>query len=89
MAWFEINGTEIRSNDTNPWGEYNRWGLRIGGRWCLDYTWKLYFGISDDDWNNKSNNLKTDQDFYDFCEWLGVRYKKDGKIYKKGKEVGI
>ena len=80
--WFEINGNEIRSNDTNPWGEHNRWGLYIGGRWCLDYTWKLMFGISTEDWNDKCFNLKTNNDFYDFCDWLGVKYKKDGTIYE-------
>ena len=87
MAWFQINGREIRSIDINPWsGENNRWGLFIGGRWCLDYTWKLVFGISTEDWNAKTANLKTDQDFYDFCEWLGVWYQKDGIIYKRGEK---
>ena len=85
MAWFEINGNHIISRNYNPWGEYNGavWGLYIGGRWCLDYTWKLIFGISDIDWANKSDNIKTDKDFYDFCEWLGVYYKKDGVIYRR------
>ena len=88
MAWFEINGNHIVSHDYNPWCEYNGavWGLYIGGRYCLDYTWKLIFGISDIDWANKSDNIKTHKDFYDFCEWLGVYYEKDGVIYKHGEK---
>lgn len=90
MAWFEINNYEIVAKDHlsgTQWGIYECWGKFIGGRWCLDYTWKLTFGISDKDWNTKCNELKTDKDFYEFCEWLGIYYKKDGHIYIKGKEV--
>lgn len=31
-------------------------------------------------------NIKTHKDFYAFCEWLGVYYKKDGVIYKHGEK---
>jgi hypothetical protein len=88
MAWFEINGNHIVSRDYNPWSEDNGavWGLYIGGEYCLDYTWKLIFGISTDDWNNRCSNIKTDNDFYNFCEWLGVWYKKDGVIYRRGEK---
>ena len=44
------------------------------------------FGISTDDWNNRCSNIKSHKDFYDFCEWLGVNYKKDGIIYKRGEK---
>lgn len=76
MAWFEINGNHIVSHDYVPWNEDNGavWGLYIGGRWHLDYTWKLMLNISTDDWNNRCSSIKTHKDFYDFCEWLGVYY---------------
>lgn len=88
MSWYEINGNRIVSNDYNPWSEDNGtvWGRYIGGRYCLDYTWKLVFGISTEDWNNRCSNIKSHKDFYDFCEWLGVNYKKDGIIYKRGEK---
>ena len=88
MTWFEINCNHIISKDYNPWSADNGavWGLYIGGRWCLDYTWKLVFGISTEDWNNRCSNIKSHKDFYDFCEWLGVNYKKDGIIYKRGEK---
>ena len=86
MAWFEIIGNEIWSNEdipTNSWnnGNHDRWGVYLGGRWCLDYTFKLMFGISTEDWKTKFMNIKTDDDFYAICDWLGVRYKKNGKLY--------
>ena len=65
---------------------FNSSGRYIGGRYCLDYTWKLVFGISTEDWNNRCSNIKSHKDFYDFCEWLGVNYKKDGIIYKRGEK---
>lgn len=88
MFWYEINGNRIVSNNYNPWSEDNGtvWGRYIGGRYCLDYTWKLVFGISTEDWNNRCSNIKSHKDFYDFCEWLGVNYKKDGIIYKRGEK---
>lgn len=86
MVWFEINGNQIVSNEINPWGEHACWGIYLGGRWCLDYTWKLMFGISTEDWKTKCGNLKTDKDFYDFCDWLGVYYLKNDIIYCKGKK---
>lgn len=88
MSWFEINGTDILSKNNlsrTIFGTTERWGIYIGGRWCLDYTWKLVFGISDEAWNEKAKNIKTNKDFYDFCEWLGVYYKGgDNKIHRKG-----
>jgi len=88
MAWFEISGNRIVSRDYNHWSKDNGtvWGLNIGGRWCLDYTWKFMFGISTDDWNNRCSSIKTDNDFYNFCEWLGIWYKKDGIIYRRGEK---
>jgi hypothetical protein len=44
------------------------------------------FGISSDDWNNRCSRIKTHKDFYDFCEWLEVYYKKDGVIYRRGEK---
>ena len=91
IAWFEIRGQEIWSNDDlqdTPFGSLgeNLYGMKLGGRWCLDYWFKLMFDISDEDWENKCSNLKTDQDFYDLCEWLGIYYMKYGIIYRKGQK---
>ena len=92
IAWFEIRGEEIWSDDlspSTPWGdlgEHNRYGMRIGGRWCLDYWFKMTFGISNKDWETKCCNLRTNQDFYDLCEYLGIYYMKDNIIYRKGEK---
>lgn len=91
MAWFEIRGNEIWSNDSipdNPWGTSDNhiYGIRLGGKWCIDYTFKLMFDISSEDWHNRFENIRTDQDFYDICEWLGVYYMKQGTIYRKGEK---
>lgn len=91
-AWFEIRGQEIWSNDELPdtpfgsLGEHHRYGIKLGGKWCLDYWFKIMFGISDEDWKNKYKNLRTNQDFYDLCEWLGIYYMKDNVIYRKGQK---
>lgn len=89
MAWFEIRGNEIWSADYIPsgmGGEHHLYGMKLGGRWCLDYTFKLMFRISTEDWDNKFKNIRTDQDFYDICEWLGIYYMKQGTIYRKGEK---
>ena len=86
MWHFEIYNHIIYADNNlkGPWNRREVWGMYVG-RWVLDYTWKLSFGISENDWNNRCSNIKTDEDFYDFCNWLGVRYKYiDGQIYHKG-----
>ena len=53
MAWFEIRGQEIWSDDYIPsgmGGEHHLYGRKLGGRWCLDYWFKIMFGLSDEDW---------------------------------------
>lgn len=92
MWHFELSNQTIYATNTyledTLWSETEVWGIYIGGRWTLDYTWKLMFNISNEDWNNRCSNIKTDKEFYEFCEWLGVRYRSnDGKIYHNGKEV--
>ena len=86
MAWFVIKGEKIWSDDFYPYGEHKIYGIRLGGRWCLDYTFKLLFNISSDDWNTRFENIKTDQDFYDICEEIGVYYMKNNIIYRKGEK---
>ena len=89
MAWFEIRGEEIWTSDYIPssmGGEHHRYGIRIGGEWCLDYWFKLMFDLSNDDWENRCSHMKTNKDFYDLCEWLGIYYMKDGIIYRKGEQ---
>ena len=44
------------------------------------------FGLSNEDWENRCGNLRTDKDFYDLCEWLGIFYMKDNIIYRKGEK---
>lgn len=89
MAWFEIDGWQIFAKDhlsSTQWGSTECWGKFIGGCWRLDYTWKLTFGISTEDWNSRCLELKSDKDFYEFCEWLGIYYMKDNVIYRKGEK---
>ena len=89
MAWFEIRGQEIWSDDYIPsgmGGENHLYGIKLGGRWCLDYWFKIMFGLSDEDWKNRCSNLCTDKDFYDLCEWLGIYYMRENVIYRKGEK---
>ena len=89
MAWFEIRGQEIWSDDYIPsgmGGENHLYGIKLGGRWCLDYWFKIMFGLSDEDWKNPCSNLCSDKDFYDLCEWLGIYYMRENVIYRKGEK---
>ena len=89
MAWFEIRGQEIWSDDYIPsgmGGENHLYGIKLGGRWCLDYWFKIMFGLSDEDWKNRCSNLCTDKDFYDLCEGLGIYYMRENVIYRKGEK---
>lgn len=89
MAWFEIRGQEIWSDDYIPsemGGEHHLYGMKLGGRWCLDYWFKIMFGLSDEDWKNRCSNLCTNKDFYDLCEWLGIYYMRENVIYRKGEK---
>ena len=85
--WFVIEDRDLWDEDYlngTPWSSGgNRWGRKLGGHWCLDYWFKIMFDLSNEDWENKCSNLRTDQDFYDLCEWLGIYYMKDGIIYRK------
>ena len=88
MWHFELTSDTIYAVNSilqgSAFSECEIWGIRLGGRWVLDYTWKLSFDIPEEEWNNRCNNIKTDTDFYNFCNWLGVRYKQNGKIYHNG-----
>ena len=89
MAWFEIRGQEIWSDDyiqSGMGGEHHLYGIKLGGRWCLDYLFKIMFGLSDEDWKNRCSNLCTNKDFYDLCEWLGIYYMRENVIYRKGEK---
>ena len=44
------------------------------------------FDLSNEDWENRCCHMKTNKDFYDLCEWLGIYYMKDGIIYRKGEQ---
>ena len=67
-------------------GENHLYAIKLGGRWCLDYWFKIMFGLSDEDWKNRCSNLCTDKDFYDLCEWLGIYYMRENVIYRKGEK---
>ena len=89
MAWFEIRGQEIWSDDYIPsgmGGEHHLYGMKLGGRWCLDYWFKIMFGLSDEDWKNRCSNLCTNKDFYDLCEWLGIYYMRENVIQREGEK---
>lgn len=80
MEWFEIKGSRIVRRRTGAFGcgDGDVWGIRIGGRWHLDYTWKLMFGIGDAEWAKFSRCIFSDSDFYRFCDAVGVRYRMPG-----------
>lgn len=87
MSWFEINGNRIVARNElsgTMFGTTETWGRYLGGRWCLDYTFKLVFGLSNEDWEKRCSNLRTDSDFYELCDWLGIYYKKDGELHNYG-----
>lgn len=91
-TWFIIKDGELYDednlHDTCFTSCGNRWGLIIGGYWCIDYTFKLIFGLTDKYWqDNCGENLKTNEDLYNLFEDLGIAYKKEYSeyIHYKGK----
>lgn len=90
MAWFTIWNDKLWDEDElagTPWTSGgNMWGWRIGGKWGLDYYFKIAFDLSDEDWFGRCNNLKTNKDLYELFDWLGVKYEKDGILIWKGKK---
>ena len=53
MAWFTIWNDKLWDEDElagTPWTSGgNMWGWRIGGKWCLDYYFKIAFDLSNED----------------------------------------
>ena len=53
MAWFRIWNDKLWDEDElagTPWTSGgNMWGWRIGGKWGLDYYFKIAFDLSDED----------------------------------------
>lgn len=91
-TWFKIKNDCLYDEDylhDTLWSDCgNLWGRRLGGHWCLDYTFKLIFGLTDKYWqDNCGENLKTNNDLYDLFEDLGIAYKRDDDnlIHYKGK----
>ena len=91
-AWFKIKNDCLYDEDylhDTLWSDCgNLWGRRLGGRWCLDYTFKLIFSLTDKYWqDNCGENLKTNEDLYNLFENLGIAYKKEYSeyIHYKGK----
>ena len=91
-AWFKIENDCLYDEDYlhgTPWSDCgNLWGRRLGGRWCLDYYFKLCFNLTKEYWESKcGNNLKTNRDLYELFDDLGIAYKRneDNFIHYKGK----
>ena len=84
MGYFEIVGDKLIGH-TETSDEI--FGIYLGGRWCLDYTFKLIFQIDIEDWNTTFKNIKNDIDLYYTLNYIGLRYKKDGKLYYKGQII--
>lgn len=96
-AWFVIKNDYLYDEDNlcdTPWSNCgNLWGRKLGGRWCLDYYFKLCFDLSTEYWEMKCNNLKTDDELYELFEDLGIAYRRiddnlihyKGKLYEKGR----
>lgn len=89
--WFIIKNDCLYDEDYlhgTPWSDCgNIWGRKLGGRWCLDYYFKICFGLSTEYWETKCNDLKTNKDLYKLFEDLEIAYKRieNNFIYYKGK----
>ena len=79
-SWFVIKNDCLYDEDYlhgTQWSDCgNLWGRKLGGRWCLDYYFKLCFGLSTEYWETKCDNLRTDKDLYDLFDDLGIAYKR-------------
>lgn len=87
MFWFVIHDDMLRTSASNSYHEYAGalWGRYLGGRWCLDYWFKIYFNLSNEEWDDISENIKGDKDLYDLFDKLGIYYEYSGKIIRRGK----
>lgn len=90
-VWFTIKNDCLYDEDIlhgTPWSDCgNLWGRKLGGRWCLDYYFKICFGLSTEYWETKCNDLRTNKDLYRLFEDLGIAYKRieNNLIHYKGK----
>lgn len=87
--WFKIEGDKLWDEDylkNTPWSDGgNLWGRKLGGRWCLDYWFKLCFNLTTEFWESRCfDTLRSNQDLYDLFDEIGIAYKKDGVVYYKG-----
>ena len=87
MCWFEIFNDCLYSKCSNPWDHLNGalWGRHLGGKWCIDYYFKMCFDLSEDEWNDVSHNIKSNKDFFNLCDKLGIYYEYNGEIIRRGK----
>ena len=86
--WFQVRdcclGKELVYCSTNPfegkeiWG---RWSKHNG--WTLDYTLKLVFSISDEEWCD-FEYIETDYDLYKLFDKHRLRYLDDKEIMHDG-----
>lgn len=87
-AWFKIVNDCLYNEDYLHDTLWSECGRRLGGQWCLDYSFKLIFGLTNEYWRDNCNDkLKTNKDLYDLFEDLGIAYKKEDSeyIHYKGK----
>ena len=79
-SWFVIRNNCLYDEDYlhgTQWSSCgNLWGMKLGGRWCLDYYFKLCFGLSTEYWKTKCDDLRTNEDLYDLFDDLGIAYKR-------------
>ena len=90
-TWFIIKNDCLYDEDYlhgTQWGNCGKlWGRKLGGKWCLDYYFKLCFGLSSEFWDSKMCHIETDKELYKLFEYLGIAYKRndDNLIHYKGK----
>jgi len=87
MRYFKIVNNELRAEPLykNPFNSSQRWGIKLGGKWCVDYTFKLCFGVSDEDWESKWNDIKTSKQLFQLFDKIKVAYKDEtGVMHNEG-----
>ena len=82
MNYYKILGNELYEY-SDGLGMRARWGLFIGGRWCLDYTFKLVFDLTTEQWENEFFSLRTDRDLTNKFDKLGIRWSDGRTIHWK------
>ena len=83
IYYYKILGNELYEYSEGR-GIRGRWGMFLGGRWILDYTFKLVFDLSTEQWESEYFNIRTDKDLYAKFDELGIRWSDGNTIHWKG-----